>query len=115
MFAACHKLSVALAQPDLGFPAAVLDHFGLLFEPQLQVSTAGAGYRYAQAPSTSASWAWVLPALVIEPRWRRSPEEYSEGIKPKNFMSSLGVSNRLRSPSSATIVTATVYCPPRRA
>ena len=36
----------------------------------------------------------MLPALVIEPCWRRSPEEYSEGIRPKNFISSLGVSKR---------------------
>jgi hypothetical protein len=39
MLAACHQLAVACAQPDVGLPTAVLDHFGLLFEPQLQVST----------------------------------------------------------------------------
>ena len=33
---------------------------------------------------------WVFPALVIDPCWRRSPEEYSYGISPKNFISSLG-------------------------
>jgi hypothetical protein len=57
----------------------------------------------------------VLPALEIDPCRRCSPEEYSEGIRPKNFISSRGVSNRVRSPISATRVTATVNCTPRKA
>ena len=38
MFASCRELSVAFAQPDLGFPADVLNHLGLFFEAQLQMS-----------------------------------------------------------------------------
>jgi hypothetical protein len=38
MFASCHKLSVSFAQPDLGLPADVLDHLGLVFESPLQMS-----------------------------------------------------------------------------
>src|SRR5438034_737896 len=40
-----------------------------------------AGYRYAHAPSTSARRAWLFPALVIPPCRRRSPDEYSEGVR----------------------------------
>ena len=39
MFASCHTLSVAFAQPDLGFPADVLDHLGLFVASQLERST----------------------------------------------------------------------------
>ena len=74
-----------------------------------------AGERYAQALSPRTRRAWGLPAVVIDPGWRRSPEEDSEGITPKNFMSALGVSKRVRSPISATRVTATVPCTPRKA
>ena len=48
------------------------------------------------------------PALVMAPCRRRSPLESSEGISPKNFMRGLGLSKRVRSPSSAPVVTATV-------
>jgi hypothetical protein len=74
-----------------------------------------AGSRSAQAPSTRARRAWVFPAWVIEPGWRRAPEEYAAGIKPKHFISALGVSHRLRSPIAATLVTAPVHCTPRSA
>ena len=42
-----------------------------------------AGSREAQAPSTSARRAWLLPVLVMPPCRRRSPVEYSEGVKPR--------------------------------
>ena len=42
-----------------------------------------AGYRYAHAPSTSARRAWLFPAFVMPPCRRRSPEEYSEGVRPR--------------------------------
>ena len=56
----------------------------------------------------------MLPVFVIPPCWRRWPEEYSDGTNPKNFISSLGCSKRVKSPISATMVTATVNCTPRR-
>jgi hypothetical protein len=74
-----------------------------------------AGYREAQAPSPRARRAWVLPALGIVPCRRRSPLAYSEGIRPSYFISWRGVSTRVRSPSSATRVTATVHWTPRKA
>jgi hypothetical protein len=74
-----------------------------------------AGSRWAQAPAPRARRAWVCPAVGIAPCWRRSPEASAEGITPQNFLSALGVSNRLRSPRSATLGTATVHGPPRSA
>jgi hypothetical protein len=74
-----------------------------------------AGSRSAQAPSTSARRAGVLPALVREPCRRRSPLEDAQGLSPKHFSTGLGVSTRVRSPSSATVVTATMTRTPRRA
>jgi hypothetical protein len=68
-----------------------------------------------EAPSTSTRRPWVLPAFVMEPYRRRSTLEYSAGIRPENFRPSLGVWQRMRSPSSATIVTAPVRCTPRKA
>src|SRR5262245_26139115 len=115
MFASGHQVAVAFAQPDLGFPADVLDHLGLFFESQLEMSTDLGGIAVRPGAFDQRLRAWVFPALVIDPCWRRSPEEYSEGTNPKNFMSSLGVSKRVRSPISATMVTATVNCTPRKA
>jgi len=74
-----------------------------------------AGYRSAQAPSTRARRAWGFPAVVIDPGRRRAPREDSAGIRPRSFISGLGCSTRVRSPSSATRVTATVHGTPRRA
>src|SRR5215471_6770850 len=87
MFASGNQVAMAFAQPYLGLPADVLDGLGLLFESQLQMATDFGGKRYAHAPSTSARRAWVLPALVREPCRRRSPLEYSERIRPKDFLS----------------------------
>ena len=39
VFASGDESSVPFAQPDLGFPTAGLDEFGLFFQPQLQMST----------------------------------------------------------------------------
>ena len=39
MFAAGNQAARALAQPDLGLPADVLDGLGLLFEPPLEGAT----------------------------------------------------------------------------
>jgi hypothetical protein len=36
--ASCHQVAGAFAQPDVGFPADVLDHRGLLVEAQLQMT-----------------------------------------------------------------------------
>jgi hypothetical protein len=74
-----------------------------------------AGSRSAQAPATRALRAWAFPALGSAPCRRCSPEEDAEGIRPKHFISSRGVSKRVRSPLSAPMVTAPVNCTPRRA
>ena len=39
VFASGRELAVAFTQPDLRLPADVLDHLGLLFEPQLYMPT----------------------------------------------------------------------------
>jgi hypothetical protein len=73
-----------------------------------------AGERETQAPSTRTRRAGGGPACVIAP-WRRcSPEEDAAGSRPSNFSRSRGLSKRVRSPSSATRVTATGHCPPPR-
>jgi hypothetical protein len=74
-----------------------------------------AGERSAQAPAPSARRAGCCPVCVM-PLWRRhSPREYSEGVRPREFMRCLGGSKRGRSPRAALGVTATVHGTPRRA
>jgi hypothetical protein len=46
-----------------------------------------AGSREAHAPAISARRAWGCPALVIEPGWRRSPEAYAAGVRPRHCIS----------------------------
>src|SRR6266498_4782996 len=74
-----------------------------------------ARWRYALAASTRARRACPLPAFVMPPRRRRLALVYSLGVRPRYFMSSGGRSKRVRSPSSATVMMATVNCTPRRA
>jgi hypothetical protein len=57
-----------------------------------------AGSREAQAPATRARRAWLLPVVVMPPWRRRSPVEYADGVKPREFISWRGCSNRVRSP-----------------
>ena len=115
VFASGDQASIAFAQSDLRLPADVLDGFRLLFEPQLYMPTDFGGIPVGPGPFDQGASRVVLPALVIDPCRRRSPLEYSEGISPRYFISCLGFSKRVRSPSSATMVTATVNCTPRRA
>src|SRR6266571_2733612 len=69
--------------------------------------------RVCQAASMSARRAELLPALVMTP-WRcRLPEESSLGIIPRYPMSLRGETKRVRSPSSATILTAWMAEMPR--
>lgn len=70
-----------------------------------------AGEREAQAPSSRTRRAWGCPVCER----RRSPVEDSEGGKPREFSSCREVSNRVRSPSAAPVVTAPVPCTPRQA
>jgi hypothetical protein len=74
-----------------------------------------AGEREAHVPPTMARRAWVLPALGMAPCRRRAPLDYAEGSRPKHFSSGLGWSKRMRAPSSARVVTATVHGTPHRA
>src|SRR5215510_8507595 len=39
VFAACTQLSIAFAEPHLGLPTNILDGFGHLFPPPLEVTT----------------------------------------------------------------------------
>jgi hypothetical protein len=74
-----------------------------------------AGEREAQAPSPSARRAWGGPAWVLEPWWRRSPEAWSAGIRPRHCLSARGGAQRVRAPRSAPMGTATLQGTPRRA
>ena len=48
------------------------------------------GGRWCQAASISSRRTWLLPALVIAPWRRRSPLEFSLGVRPRNGPSELG-------------------------
>ena len=66
----------------------------------------------AQAPSTRVRRAWGVPAVGMAPYWRRSPRAYAAGSRPSYCLPGRGGSQRVRSPSAATMVTATGPCPP---
>jgi hypothetical protein len=74
-----------------------------------------AGSRSAQAPSTKARRAWLCPVLGMLPCCRRPPLAYAEGGSPRECLRWRGGSKRGRSPSAATVGTATVHGTPRRA
>jgi hypothetical protein len=74
-----------------------------------------AGSRSAQAPATRVLRAWVCPAVVLDPGWRRSPAEDVAGLSPRPVIRARGGATRVRSPRSATLVTATGHGTPRRA
>lgn len=114
MCAAGDQPAGALAAPDVGLPTAVLDHLGLLGQTQWQRAADLGGRAGAQAPSPRARRAWLLPAVVLAPWWRRSPEKYPEEISPKKLRSSLGLSKRGRAPTEALMVRATVHWTPLR-
>ena len=65
-----------------------------------------AGAREAQAPSPRARRAWGCPAVVSAPCGRRAPEAEAAGSSPRHCLRSRGGSHRVRSPRSATLVTA---------
>ena len=99
MFASCHESSGALTPPDLGLPADVLDDLGWCFQSPWQMSADLGGIAvgpgaFDQSPSglgvTGFGHGTLLAPLT---------EAYAEGIKPKHFISALGVSKRLRSPT----------------
>ena len=115
MFPSGTQRSGACAQSSLGLPAAILDRLGHLLQASCRCRRTVAGEREAQAPATSTRRAWLLPVCVMPPCRRRSPVEYAEGVKPRECMSCLGLSKRVRSPRAATVVTATVHGTPRRA
>src|SRR5262249_9449655 len=108
MFASGHELTVAVVLSALCCAADLLAHLGLFVESRLEMAAQLGWVAGGQAPSTSPRRAWVVPAFVIAPWWRRSPEAYSAGMSPRNFMRSRGVSKRVRAPIAATMVTAPV-------
>ena len=63
------------------------------------------GRRWCQAASTRRRRACVLPALVIAPWRRRSPLEFSLGVRPRNGPSEVG-RNLFQSPSSTVSANA---------
>ena len=80
------------------------------FERDAQARTA---LRWCQAASTRSRRACVLPVLVIPPCRRRSPLEFSLGVRPRNGPSDSG-RNRFQSPSSTVNANAVSVETPRR-
>src|SRR3989454_12086308 len=83
VLAAGDQLSIPLAQAHLRLPTDRLNLGRSFSRRSWRCRLTFAGYRYAHAPSTRARRAWVLPALVMPPCRRRSPDEYSEGVRPR--------------------------------
>jgi len=77
------QLSVPFAQSHLRLPADGLDFRRQLFQTELQMAAnlgrvpIGPGAFDERAPGV------VFPALVMPPCRRRSPDEYSEGVRPR--------------------------------
>jgi hypothetical protein len=115
VFASCHEASVPFPPSPLGFPTAVLDDFGVFFQAELSMATDLRGLPIRPGPCDQEATGRGGPAWVIAPGRRCAPEEYAEGIRPRNFISARGFSNRVRSPIAATRVTATVHGTPRNA
>ena len=81
MFPTRAQVAVPFTESDLGFPTAGWDRFGLFFQSKLEMP---AHFR----------WVAIRPGAFHE---------------DTTGMSALGVSKRVRSPISATVVTATVH------
>ena len=73
-----------------------------------------AGAERSTQPRQGAGRRCTLPAFVIEPWRRRSPEERSEGTSPTKLMNSSALAKRLKSPTSVTIPSAVSVSMPRR-
>ena len=73
-----------------------------------------AGTRSDPAPALRARRAPAWPAVVRRPWRRRAPLEDARGVRPRERRSGLGCAPRLRAPSAALRVTATVHWPPGR-
>src|SRR5262249_42997971 len=71
------------------------------------------GRRWCQAASIRSRRAWLLPVLVIAPWRRRSPLEFSLGVRPRNGPSDSG-RNLFQSPSSTVNANAVSVETPRR-
>jgi hypothetical protein len=70
--------------------------------------------RYCHAASTRTRRQWALPVLVMRPRARVAPLEYSEGTSPVNAMMRGADGKRRASPSSAAMVSAVRSSIPRK-
>jgi hypothetical protein len=115
MFPSCDESSIALTQPDLRLPAEVLDGRGLFLESELQVST-----HLGRLPVRPGAFDQGLPGMGIASLGEAPLAAALTGrIFRRNQSQELhelsGVATRVRSPSSATVVTATVHGTPRRA
>src|SRR6516162_8063744 len=104
LFADGGEPTVTGAQASLRLPGDFANRFGQPLEPRLQ-GLADAG-RIPIAPGT-LDQARLLPASVRPARRTRSPVDRSDGTRPRKAISWRGLSNRRKSPISATKVTAT--------
>ena len=108
MFAPDAELPIAFAQADLGLPADVLERLWELFQTELQVPAHFGRGAIRPGPFDQGPTGMGIPGLRDAPLATAPPLEYSEGVRPREFMSWRGLAKRVRSPSAATVVTATV-------
>jgi hypothetical protein len=91
-----HQMPIALAHPELPLPGSVAHRL-----------------RQLQAPPISTRRARPRPALGVPPRRRLAPLDCSEGVRPRQAIRCRGPAKRVKSPTPATTVTATMNPTPR--
>ena len=115
VFAAGDACAGPCTAPALGLPAEVLEGLGWLFESAL--ARPADCRRKARRPSAFDQGATRMGVAGLRDGALAAAlaRGIGRGDQAKNFMRALGVSQRVRSPRSATGVPATVHGTPRRA
>jgi hypothetical protein len=83
IFPPCAELPIACTQADLGLPPHGLDRRGELCEAKVEVPTDLGRVAVGPGPFHQSTTGMTLPGLRDAPRRRRSPLEYSEGVRPR--------------------------------
>jgi hypothetical protein len=115
LFALSHQLMIPCAEPDLGLPADGLHRLGAFLEPSLHLTTDVGRIPVRPGPldqdTTRMGMARLGHTALLTPR----PTGRFRGCQPELMHELSGCSQRVRAPSAATVVTATVHGTPRRA
>jgi hypothetical protein len=110
-----HQAAIACAPPHVYLPPALLDWLGERVQPELSVATAWGGVAGRPGPFDHSTAGMGVAGCGDRPRPAPLTAGIFRGDQPQNFISCRGFSKRVRSPSSATVVTPPVKWPPRRA